>query len=545
MNTNKSASLRTVSRVPDKSSSSRQAEPPKTRPACINVNSDEEDIPLALTRPRRKKKPAQTSKSAKPAAPGKSKAGRKRGPYNKPAKVFSGKPVSKNDMQAKRQIIREIETHWGEGFIKRYIPKCHRPLAKPRNGKRSIYRTYESDPDNWLPSVLKAMLMVASQTNDVAAFHKAIDDVVRHRIKNTGNRKPQLVTTDFDVIEDMIIRGWSCEDSFKIRYKHLLLQQTGGLHVTEEEVNAIMDPDKGHQDTSDDDLEERPRKTRRYKRREDIGEVHVNDGSDNAADEEEPVWVQRHPYHPPKLLIQPNSSKKSAKVKQEKAKKPPRSPTIIDEDDEEDEQSPEQPPQQPHFGAYGPPPGYPNYPPHHAYGYPPYGYPPPHFGYPPYNPYSPHPGYGPPAPPRDPRFRGGRHSDMHAYPPDFYGQMTPSPGISRNSRGGTSFAPYEHGEQGYSPYGHPWQPQREPYIKQEPGMDRYPTKMLENIPDPDQHIQSIEEEEVDVGYLDEKDRLELEAAEAEARLAKLRANAAKATRAAKAARANDTPRSYR
>jgi hypothetical protein len=79
-----------------------------------------------------------------------------------------------------------------------------------------------------------------------------MNDIVRHRIKHTGNRKPQLVTTDFDVIEDMITRGWDIETSFSIRYKHLLLSQPKGYLETDEDIDHILAcGDDDYQRTSD------------------------------------------------------------------------------------------------------------------------------------------------------------------------------------------------------------------------------------------------------------------------------------------------------
>jgi hypothetical protein len=110
------------------------------------------------------------------------KTPRKPGP-----RPWASKPIMKNDMAAKKEIIREIESFWGKGFIKAYIPKCHRPLIKrSKGGKRAMYRDHETDPKKWLPSVLKAILMIARLTQNKAWLKKAMNDVVRYRIKNTG-----------------------------------------------------------------------------------------------------------------------------------------------------------------------------------------------------------------------------------------------------------------------------------------------------------------------------------------------------------------------
>jgi hypothetical protein len=144
--------------------------------------------------------------------------------HKKPGpRAWAAKPIMKNDMKAKKEVIREIESFWGRGFIKAYIPKCHRPLVK--GSKRTGHRAHETNPKNWLPSVLKAILMIAKLTDDRRWLAQAMNEVVRYRIKHTGNRKPQLVTTDFDVIEDMLVKEWDVDYSFEIRYKHLLINR--------------------------------------------------------------------------------------------------------------------------------------------------------------------------------------------------------------------------------------------------------------------------------------------------------------------------------
>jgi len=170
-------------------------------------------------------------------------------------RAWAAKPIMKNDMKAKRQVIREIESYWGKGFIKAYIPKCHRPLVKRGNGrsKRSVYREHETDPRNWLPSVLKAILMIAKLTDDKKWLKKAMNDIVRYRIKHTGNRKPQLVTTDFDVIEDMLVKDWKVSFSFEIRYKHLLVNRKD-QEEDDAAIDNILEAGSDHdEDASDDD----------------------------------------------------------------------------------------------------------------------------------------------------------------------------------------------------------------------------------------------------------------------------------------------------
>jgi hypothetical protein len=112
------------------------------------------------------------------------KASNKKKPGPQP---WANKPIKKNDLEAKKKVILEIEKYWGKNFIKTYISKCHRPLIKRgRSGKRAAYRDHETDPKKWLPSVLKALLGLAKLTQDKAWIKKAMNDVVRYRIKNTG-----------------------------------------------------------------------------------------------------------------------------------------------------------------------------------------------------------------------------------------------------------------------------------------------------------------------------------------------------------------------
>jgi hypothetical protein len=81
--------------------------------------------------------------------------------------------------------------------------------------------------------------MIAKLTNNRKWLNQAMTDVVRYRIKNTGNRKPQLVTTDFDVIEDMLVKDWRVKYSFGIRYKHLLVNHKD-QEVEDEDVDRIL-----------------------------------------------------------------------------------------------------------------------------------------------------------------------------------------------------------------------------------------------------------------------------------------------------------------
>ena len=107
--------------------------------------------------------------------------------------------------------------------------------------------------------------MISELTTDKAFLKKAFNDIVRHRIKHTGNRKPQLVTTDFDIIEDMLTRGWDVETSFSIRYKHLLVAQPKGYLETDADIDHILacgDDDfipvsdhEGEDEDEDDEME--------------------------------------------------------------------------------------------------------------------------------------------------------------------------------------------------------------------------------------------------------------------------------------------------
>jgi hypothetical protein len=102
--------------------------------------------------------------------------------------------------------------------------------------------------------------MIAKLTNDKKCLKKAMNDVVRYRIKHTGNRKPQLVTTDFDVIEDMLVKEWTVVYSFGIRYKHLLVNRKD-QEEDDETIDHILqagsDHDPDASDLDDDDSDDR------------------------------------------------------------------------------------------------------------------------------------------------------------------------------------------------------------------------------------------------------------------------------------------------
>lgn len=62
-------------------------------------------------------------------------------------KPWAQRAISKNDTEAKKQVIRAIEKNWGKNFIWYYIPKCHRPLQKRGPGKRPTYRQHEASKE--------------------------------------------------------------------------------------------------------------------------------------------------------------------------------------------------------------------------------------------------------------------------------------------------------------------------------------------------------------------------------------------------------------
>ena len=166
---------------------------------------------------------------------------------------WASKPIMKNDMVAKKALIREIESYWGKDFIRSYVPKCHRPLAKgSKQDKRSAHRARETDPEKWLPSILKSILMIAKLTDDKEWLKEAMNEVVSYRIRHTGNRKPQLVTTDFDIIEDMLVKDWTIPFAFEIRYKHLLTNRND-QDVEDDNIDHILQTCSDREDTDSED----------------------------------------------------------------------------------------------------------------------------------------------------------------------------------------------------------------------------------------------------------------------------------------------------
>jgi hypothetical protein len=67
-----------------------------------------------------------------------------------------------------------------------------------------------------------------------------------------GNRKPQLVTTDFDVLEDMLVKDWDVAYSFGIRYKHLMTNPQG-QQETDEDIDHILGVQSGEEDGGGED----------------------------------------------------------------------------------------------------------------------------------------------------------------------------------------------------------------------------------------------------------------------------------------------------
>jgi hypothetical protein len=230
----------------------------------------------------------------------------------------SAKPIMKNDMKAKMAVVRDIEGHWGKNFIRAYIPKCHRPLVKrSKHGKRSIYREHETDPKKWLPSVLKAILMIAQLTKDKNWLAKAMNDVVRYRIKNTGNRKPQLVTTDFDVIEDMLVKDWTVPYAFEIRYKHLLVHRKD-MQETDEDIDHILQAGEEQEEDSDGG---------NTNDEEDVADQELSDVSDGLQDDDaqylpDSEYMGNPEYRPSPAVSRQSQPPKLRGIKKETA--PPR-----------------------------------------------------------------------------------------------------------------------------------------------------------------------------------------------------------------------------
>jgi hypothetical protein len=229
------------------------------------------------------------------------------------------KPLKKNDAEVKVKIIREIEEHWGKNFITVYIPRCHHPLVKSTKGKK--HRSHENDPRNWLPSILKSILVIAKLTQNKAWLKKAMNDVVRHRIKYTGNRKPQLTTTDFDVLEDMLTKGWKVEYSFPIRYKHLEVKGKSE-EVNDEDIDNIM----GRRVRSITSSEEGTKSEDEYSESTEDSEFN---GDDSADEDDYTEALQDHPSSaqqrtkeaktPKQPLLNPNHDRKMPSLSEQQS----------------------------------------------------------------------------------------------------------------------------------------------------------------------------------------------------------------------------------
>jgi hypothetical protein len=63
------------------------------------------------------------------------------------------------------------------------------------------------------------------------------------------------VTTDFDVLEDMLVKDWGVEYSFSIRYKHLL-RSGQGQQETDKDIDHILGVGSGGDEDEDEDEDE-------------------------------------------------------------------------------------------------------------------------------------------------------------------------------------------------------------------------------------------------------------------------------------------------
>ncbi|KAJ4377963.1 hypothetical protein N0V83_000793 [Neocucurbitaria cava] len=320
----------------------------------IRLESSDDDVPIMARRQLRETAKKRTDENAQRERRPVRDAGRQSGdhesndrprsyPVSRPTHTIAGKPrkksgprawapkpIKKNDMVAKKAVIREIESHWGKGFITSFIPKVHRPLVKRGTlGKRSHYRQHETDPKKWLPSILKAILMIAKLTTDKKWLKDAMNEVVRYRIKHTGNRKPQLVTTDFDVIEDMLVKDWPVGYSFKIRYKHLLVNRKDQEKDTDEDIDHILHSGSDQGEDSGGEVDEEDVD-------DDMGD-HEEDDEDEDEDDDDmdqgqggfsgrylqsSGYTKGSPYSPPTLPRQQAKQPKPSKPGSTKAAHP-------------------------------------------------------------------------------------------------------------------------------------------------------------------------------------------------------------------------------
>ena len=79
------------------------------------------------------------------------------------------------------------------------------------------------------------------------------------------------MTTDFDVLEDMLVKDWDVGYSFSIRYKHLLVNRQG-KEETDEDIDHILGVGSGEEGASDDD--------------DDVKSRNVDDEDDEGIDDE-------------------------------------------------------------------------------------------------------------------------------------------------------------------------------------------------------------------------------------------------------------------
>ncbi|XPS73185.1 hypothetical protein M3J09_005336 [Ascochyta lentis] len=286
-----------------------------------------------------------------------------------------------------------------------------------------------------------------------------------------GNRKPQLVTTDFDVIEDMLVKDWDVAYSFEIRYKHLLVNRQG-QQETDEDIDHILGVDSDQEEISNDEDDA------------DVKGGHDNDEDDEDADESDEAGrggltgqylhasgytnAPRYPHPYPMSGPPPNHPKsKQEKSLRRTSELPsrPQPPPHNKKDQQEHGQ----------LYPYGPPVD-------------PWGRPMPYDGYGGYGGYGMYGGYGGYGPPET----HGRHPSqlsgfpgMGQYPPSRHA-MTPAPsqpdtehadrrriqgspfGDNRRMQGRIEQSPYTMGRPGFQPHGYSQNVQvSQPEVKQE------------------------------------------------------------------------------
>lgn len=62
------------------------------------------------------------------------------------------------------------------------------------------------------------------------------------------------MTTDFDVLEDMLVKDWDVAYSFGIRYKHLMINPQG-MQETDEDIDHILGVQSGEEGSGDEDVD--------------------------------------------------------------------------------------------------------------------------------------------------------------------------------------------------------------------------------------------------------------------------------------------------